>query len=180
MLWLMTYPRERLSADSLWAPTQTRSCISWRSSQLFNITQPPNVTRTLACSKPWFISHFLWTRCRLFPVMSPSTWYVTTTNYINVFILISMKPFLAVQCNTLGYDSSYLLFFVDGVSTSDSATGDAKFIPRLHWPQTVTIVATGITQTIVQCFLIHRYWKMSVIFVFISQNGPLLKAHSDL
>jgi hypothetical protein len=48
-----------------------------------------------------------------------------------------------------------------------SATGDVNYVSGEYWPDTVLFVTSGISATIVQCFLIYRYWKMSVLVVFI-------------
>jgi len=40
-------------------------------------------------------------------------------------------------------------------------TGDVHYLEGQYWPSTVSLVGTGITALIVQCFLIYRYWRMS-------------------
>ena len=73
LLWLMIDQHDHLSADFWWAPMPTRYCTPWNLSQSFNIT---NVTRTLACSMPWFIPCLLWTQCLLWPLAHASIWFV--------------------------------------------------------------------------------------------------------
>jgi len=80
-----------------------------------------------------------------------------------------MNPFPAVYHNTLGYDFQFS-FWLTGYRCPCSTTGDINFINAQYWPSAVSLVLNGITETIVQCFLIYRYWRMSVIFVFITRS----------
>ena len=138
-----------------------------KASQSFNITLPPNVTKTLFRSKSWFILRLLWTQSALVLLVLASTWSVTKIIIFSNVIL--MNPFPAVYHNTLGYDFQFS-FWLTGYRCPCSTTGDINFINAQYWPSAVSLVLNGITETIVQCFLIYRYWRMSVIFVFITRS----------
>jgi len=82
-----------------------------------------------------------------------------------------MRPFLAVYYHPLGYDSYRFSFFLTGYRCSRSVTGDVNYLEKQHWPIAVSFVTFGISATVVRCFLIFRYWKLSVIFVFTSMSA---------
>jgi len=82
-----------------------------------------------------------------------------------------MGPFLTVYHHPLGYDSYRFSFFLTGYQCSRSVTGDVNYLEKQHWPIAVSFVTFGISATVVRCFLIFRYWKLSVIFVFTSMSA---------
>jgi hypothetical protein len=65
----------------------------------------------------------------------------------------------------------YSTFIVDTVSTiatciavylySITHWGDASYLQVIHWPSALVTATAGVSETIVQCFLIRRYWKMT-------------------
>ena len=81
-----------------------------------------------------------------------------------------MSPFLAVYHHPLGYDS-YRFSFLTGYQCSRSVTGDVNYLEKQHWPIAVSYVTCGISATIVRCFLIFRYWRLSVHFFFTSRSA---------
>jgi len=88
-----------------------------------------------------------------------------------------MSPFFAVYYHTLGYVSYLFSLLLTEYQCSCYTTGDVHYLEGQYWPSTVSLVGTGITALIVQCFLIYRYWRMSVISAFIS--SLLFNAYSD-
>ena len=91
---------------------QTRYCTPWNWWQSFNITKPPNVTRTLRCSKRWFISRSLWTQSLLFLRTPVSTWFVNRH-----FLHSNLDE--SIFCSILSHIGVCFLsvfFAVDGVS----------------------------------------------------------------
>jgi len=65
----------------------------------------------------------------------------------------------------------YFTFVVDTVSTIFTYTcvylytithwGDVSYLQKQYWQGTAVIATTALTETIVQCFLIYRFWKMT-------------------
>jgi hypothetical protein len=60
--------------------------------------------------------------------------------------------------------------------------GDINFVNAQFWPSAVSLLLNGITGTIVHCFLIYRYWKMSqnhyvtsvlVLFMLAASGGSI-------
>ena len=93
-------------------------------------------------------------------------------NWLFVFsTLILMSPFPTVCHHPLGYDSVNFSLWLTRYQCSCSATGDLNYLGQ-SWSRAISIITltSGITATIVQCFLISRYWRMSVILIFISSS----------
>jgi len=65
----------------------------------------------------------------------------------------------------------YFIFLMDTVSTLATYAsvylytithwGDFLYLQTQYWPRAVSLITTGIVGTLVQCFLIYRYWRMS-------------------
>ena len=59
------------------------------------------------------------------------------------------------------------MFSLNGLFTFRFVTGDLSYIQTSnaiqYRPDAISTLLTGITATIVQTFLIYRYWRMSVI-----------------
>jgi len=65
----------------------------------------------------------------------------------------------------------YFAVVVDAVSTVSNYAdvylytithwGDVIYLQKQYWPNTVSLIGSGITAMIVQSFLIYRYWKLS-------------------
>jgi len=90
---------------------------------------------------------------------------VCNQNQIIIFsifsdLILMMGPFFAVYRHILGYDLFifHFSFWLMGYQCPYSTTGDLTNMQT--WPTAVTIALNGITGSIVQCFLIYRYWRM--------------------
>jgi len=98
---------------------------------------------------------------------------VCNRNRIIIFsnLILMMSLFFTVYCHTLGYNPFifHFSFRLTGYQCPYSTTGDHTNLQT--WLMAVTIALNGITGSIVQCFLIYRYWRMSVISVFIRTSA---------
>jgi len=104
--------------------------------------------------------------------ISTCTCVYSVCNQSRLFSILSlMSPFLAACHHPLGYDSYRFSFFLTGYQCSRSVTGDVNFLPKQLWADTVSFVTYTISATIVRCFLIFRYWRLSVIFVLTSMSA---------
>jgi len=75
------------------------------------------------------------------------------------------------QDSLLFHAMVYCTFVVDTVSTIAACVciylytithwGDVNYLEKQHWPIAVSFVTFGISATVVRCFLIFRYWKLS-------------------
>jgi len=75
------------------------------------------------------------------------------------------------QDSRLFHAMVYSTFVVDTVSTMAACAcvylytithwGDFNYLEKQHWPIAVSYVTCGISATIVRCFLIFRYWRLS-------------------
>jgi len=75
------------------------------------------------------------------------------------------------QDSRLFHAMVYSTFVVDTVSTMAACAcvylytithwGDVNYREKQHWPIAVSYVTCGISATVVRCFLIFRYWRLS-------------------